>query len=100
MRVHISGQAETYEAEAFSECCGESIKDIHRGVQPPCPPLVGSSRPIELLDLLLEHGENGARRVACLELGGEGMCHEIIFGAPLVDFQCIMEHELKVGSGG
>jgi hypothetical protein len=73
---------------------------MHRRVQPSCPPVVGSSRLIELLDLLLEHDENGARRVACLKLGSEWMCYEIILGAPLVCFQCIMEHELKIGGGG
>jgi len=45
-----------------------------------------------VLNLLLEHGENGGRRVACLELGGEWMCYEIILVAPgpFVYFQWIL----------
>ena len=96
----MSSRAETHQANAFSKCCRDGIKGIHRWVQPSCLSLVGSSRLIELLNLLLEHGENGGRRVACLELGGEWMCYEITLGAPFVYFQCIMEHELKVRGGG
>ena len=42
------------------------------------------------MDLLLKDGENGGRRVAGLELGGEGMGEELLFGARFVGFQRIV----------
>jgi hypothetical protein len=41
--------------------------------------------------LLLKDGENGAWRVAGLELGGEWMRKQIVFGAFFVRFQCIID---------
>ena len=54
------------------------------------------------MGLLVKDSENGARGVACLQLGGEWMCEKILLCTPLVRFQCIMEYYLKVGgwSGG
>ena len=49
------------------------------------------------MDLLVKDSENGTRRVACLQLGGEWMCEKILLCAPLVRFQRIMEYYLKVG---
>jgi hypothetical protein len=43
------------------------------------------------LELLLKDGENSGRRVAGLELGGEGMEKNIIFGALFVGFQRIIQ---------
>ena len=47
--------------------------------------------------MLFEHGENVVRRVACLELGDEWMCCEVILCAFLVCFEGIIENELEVG---
>jgi hypothetical protein len=49
------------------------------------------------LDLLLKDGENGGRRAAGLELGGEGMNKEILFGAGFVGVQRIIHDELEIG---
>jgi hypothetical protein len=49
------------------------------------------------LDLLLEDGKNGGRRVAGLKLGGEGMEKRIFFGALLVGVQRIVDELLKIG---
>ena len=46
---------------------------------------------IELLNLLLKHGENGSGRVAGLELGCEGVCEEVLLCMFFVRFQGIIE---------
>jgi hypothetical protein len=56
---------------------------------------------IELLDLLLKDGENGTGGIARLELGGEGMCKEVVLCTLLVIVQCVIDDQLEVrGRGG
>jgi hypothetical protein len=45
----------------------------------------------------VKDGENGGRRAAGLELGGEGMDKKILFGALFIGFQCIIEDHLEIG---
>jgi hypothetical protein len=99
MRVQNSDEftCRTYQTNALSKGRGEGVKDIHSRVEPFCESILASSRVIELMDLLVKDSENGARRVACLQLGGEWMCEKILLCTPLVRFQCIMEYYLKVG---
>jgi hypothetical protein len=47
---------------------------------------------IELLDLLLKHKENGAWRIAGLELSGEWVGKKIVLRALFVCFQSIIEN--------
>jgi len=70
------------------------MKDVHGWVQPLGIIALGL---IEPLDLLLKHGENSARRITGLEPVSEWVLKEIVFGALLVYFQCIIENYLKVG---
>ena len=60
------------------------MKDVHSWVQ---PFHTVALRLIELLDLLLKHGENAARRVTGLETVGEWVLKEVAFCALLVYFQ-------------
>ena len=55
---------------------------------------------IEFLYLLLKYDENGAGRLAGLELGREWMGKKIALGLLLVGFQGVIENELKVWGGG
>jgi len=100
VKYHISQTSswpETYQADTLSKGRIEGKEDIHGRVEPLCPPLIGGSELTEPLDLLFEHGENVVRRVACLELGDEWMCCEVILCAFLVCFEGIIENELEVG---
>jgi hypothetical protein len=65
------------------------MKDVHSGVQ---PLHIAALRLIELLNLLLKHGENAARRIAGLEPVGEWVLKEIHLCALLVCFQAIVEN--------
>jgi hypothetical protein len=65
------------------------MKDVHSWVQ---PLRVVALRLIELLDLLLKHGENAARRIAGFEPVGERVREKIILCAFIVRFQCIIEN--------
>jgi hypothetical protein len=63
------------------------MENIHCWVEPPCQVFVVVSRLIEVLDLLVKQGKNGARRVAGLELGGEWVRKEVLLCLLFVCFQ-------------
>jgi len=54
-------------------------------------------RLIELLDLLLKHDENAARRVAGLKLSGKRVGEKVLLCASFVRFQGIVEDQFEVG---
>jgi hypothetical protein len=58
----------------FSECPREGMKDFYSRVEPSGPLFISTLRLIELIDLLMKHVENVARRVAVLQLGNEWVC--------------------------
>lgn len=76
----------------LQESCGKGIQDIHGWVEPFCQLFIGSLRLMESLDLLMNEGENGAGRVASLELGGEWVCKKIALCALFVRLQGIIEN--------
>lgn len=76
------------------------MKDVHGRIQPPRPPFISPLRLIEILDFLLKHDENAARRVAVLELDSEWVREKILLCASLVHFQGIIENKLEVGGRG
>jgi hypothetical protein len=65
------------------------MKDVHSWIQ---PLRIAALRLIELLDLLLKHGENTASRIAGFEAVGERMREKIVLCAFFVRFQCIIEN--------
>jgi hypothetical protein len=65
------------------------MKDVHSWAQPLC---IAALRLVELLDLLLKHVENAARRIAGLEPVSEWVLKEILLCALLVRFQGIVEN--------
>ena len=65
------------------------MKDVHNWVQ---PLRVAAFRLVELLDLLLKHVENVARRVAGLDPVNEWVLKEIVLCGLLVRFQSIVEY--------
>jgi len=69
------------------------MKDVHSWVE---PFRVVALRLVELLDLLLKHGENAARRIASLEPGSEWVLKEIILRALFVYFQGIIENRFEI----
>ena len=95
-----SSHPKTYHTNSLSKCLRERIQDIHGWIEPICQPLIAASSSIEVLDLLLKHGENGGWRVAGLELGCEWMGEEIFLCLFFVFFQGIIEYELEVGGRG
>jgi hypothetical protein len=54
------------------------MKDLYSWVEPPGPLFISTSKPIELVDLLLKYVEDVARRLAVLELGSEWVCEKIL----------------------
>ena len=73
------------------------MKDVHSWIE---PVVIAALRLIELLDLLLKHGENGARGIAGFEPGGEWVREKVILGACFVRFQGVIENQLKIGRYG
>jgi hypothetical protein len=65
------------------------MEDVHSWVQ---PLRIAALRVIELLDLLLKHGENTARRIAAFEPVGERVREKIVLRALFVRFQGIIEN--------
>ncbi len=49
-------------------------------VEPSRPPFISTLRLIELVDLLLKHVEDVARRAAVLELDSEWVCGKVLLG--------------------
>jgi hypothetical protein len=70
------------------------MKDVQGWVQPLS---IAALRVIELLDLLLKHGENAARRTAGLEPVSEWVFKKIVLCSLFVCFQCIVENWLEFG---
>ena len=70
------------------------MKDVHNWFQ---PLRIAALRLIELLDLLLKHGEDASRRIAGLEPASEWVLKKIPLCALFVRFQCIIENWLEVG---
>ena len=73
------------------------MKDLHSWVKP-----LGAValKLIELLDLLLQHGENAARGMAGFESGSERVGEKILFRSFFIRFQGIVENQLEVGRRG
>jgi hypothetical protein len=65
------------------------MKDVHSWVQ---PLRIAALRPIELLDLLLKHGENAASRIAGFEPVSERVREKILLCAFFVRFQGTIEN--------
>jgi hypothetical protein len=51
---------------------------------------------MESLDLLMDNGENGAGRVAALELEGQWMCKKIAFCVLFIRLQGVIKDQLKI----
>jgi hypothetical protein len=81
----------------FSERPREGMKDLDGWIKPPGPLFISTSRPIELVDLLLKHVENVARLVAVLELVSEWVITKILLCASFVRSQGTIENKLEVG---
>ena len=73
------------------------MEDIHSWIE---PVVIAALRLIELLELLLQHGENGGRGIAGFEPVSEWVLEKIILGACFVRFQGVIENQLKVGRYG
>ena len=65
------------------------MKDVHSWVE---PLRIAALRLIELLDLLLKHGEKAARRIAGFEPVGEWVRENTILCALFVRFQGNVEN--------
>src|ERR1700677_2969856 len=85
-----------YQANTLSKGLRQHIEDVHSGIEPLGPSIIANSRLITSLYLLIKDGENCAKRVAFLELGGEWMGKKIIFCALFVFFQSIVEDKLEI----
>ena len=92
MKEWISNRfPEAYQANTPSKSSRKRIQDSHGWIKPTCQPFVGSLGLMDTLDLLMNEGENGAGRVAVLELGDKWMRKEIILCALFVGVQGIVK---------
>ncbi len=73
--------SETYQTNTLSKSSRKGVQDSHGRVKPLGQLIVVS---LESLDLLINEGENGAGRVAVLELGGKWMCKKVALCALFV----------------
>ncbi len=60
------------------------MKELYSWIEPSGPLFISTLRLIELLDLLLKHVENVARRVAVLQLGSEWVIMKILLRVSFV----------------
>ena len=68
-----------HQANPFAKCLRKRVQHVDRRAEPSVQSFVASPGLVELVDLTLKYGQNGRRRVARLELGGERMSDEILF---------------------
>jgi len=68
------------------------MQDMHGRIKEICQPFISVLRSIEILGLLVKHGENGSGRTAGLELGGKWMGKKIFLCVFLVRLQSIIEY--------
>ena len=73
------------------------MKDVHSWVEPFG---IAALRLIELLDVLLKHGEKAAGRTTGFKPVSERVREKIVPRAPFVRFQGILENYLEVGPCG
>jgi hypothetical protein len=71
------------------------MQNVDRWTKPSLYSLIAAPGLVELVDLFLEYGQNGRRRVACLELGGERMCEESLSRLFFVCLESFFEDDLK-----
>ena len=73
---------ECYQADAFANRPRKCKQDVSSRVEPLVGPSVATPGSNEILNVVLffEHCEDGTRRAAGFELGGESMCEEIFLG--------------------
>ena len=95
IRDQLISCLETYQANGFSKGLRECIENVDGRVKPLCQPIIGGSRSIEFLYLLLKHVENGAGRLAGLELGCEWMGEKVVLGFLFVGFQGVTKNKLE-----
>ncbi len=67
----ISPYPEAYQTDTLPKSRREGKEDIDGGINPLCPPVIGVSGLIELVDWLLKDGEDCVRGITGLELCGE-----------------------------
>ena len=87
---------EAYQANTLSKSVTEGIKDVYSRIKPLDPSIIATSGLIWPLNLLLKDVENGAGRIADLELGGEWMGKQVLLRALFILIQRIADDELEV----
>ena len=92
----MSSYLETYQANSLSKSLRECIENVDGRVKPFCQPIIVGARWVEFLYLLLKHVENGAGRLAGLELGCEWMGEKVVLGLLFVGFQGVTKNKLEV----
>jgi len=92
----LSSYLETYQANSLSKSLGEDIENVDGRVKPFCQPIIVNSGSIEFLYLLLKHIENGAGRLASLELACEWMGKKVVLCLLFVGFQGVAKNKLEV----
>ena len=88
-----------YQSNPFAKCIRKCVQYVDRWVKPSLQPFVAAPRLVELVYLALKYGENGRRRVTCLELGSERMSGEILSGLFFILFEGFFEDYFEIGSG-
>jgi hypothetical protein len=75
------------------------MQNIDRRVKPAPQSLVAAPGLAELVDLVLKYGKNVRRRVACLELGSQGMGSEILSSLFTIFLEGFFEDDIEIRRG-
>jgi hypothetical protein len=88
-----------YYADPLAQRRRKRIQNVDRWVKPFLQSLVAALRLPELIDLVLKYSYDSCRRVAFLQLGGERMSGEILFGLFCIDLKGFLKNGFEIGGG-
>ena len=86
-----------YQADPLAKCLRKRIEYVDRWIKPSPQSLIASLRFLELMDLVLEYGQNVRGRIACLELGDKRVSDEILLGLCFVGLEGFLKNHVEIG---
>jgi hypothetical protein len=100
-KIYIRGRklqslcVETHQADAAGDGSRKRVQDVHSRAQPLRQSVIAAARYVKFSNLVLKQRNDGASRVACLQLRGKRMCDKVFLSLILVRFQSSIENRLK-----
>ena len=91
--------SDIHQTDTFAEGLRKCKQNVDRRTQPSLQPLVAAPRLVELVDLVLEYGQNPCGGVAFVELGSERVRGETLSRLVLICLEGFFEDKIEIGSG-